>query len=400
MTRYTPEFKHTILSLYATHIRGRSFESLARIHGIPGGRRTIHRWYHSWNGTAASLEPKQGQGRTRILTTTETYQHITRKIRTRNRTPRSINYAQVRSALIRKTNKQVSLRTVQRIGKQQLRIKAKTTKTRTIKECKLTPQTARKNSLNSTCTDCSRFCVFFCRVVVLSSTCDNIAALRRKLKRIDKNRVLFLDETALKLNQASRTTLVAPGETEYVIVDDTSSYAARYDMIACCNGSTVFPPVIYTPYERKHMGVKGIRTHMLIKYIQTCLAQACGALDLYPLYLVLDNSNIHNKAKMLEAFHDNGCQELVDIWFMPPSTAKRVSPLDNALFHEWKEHVRLRAPITKSNVEQLMADEWNNLSSKHINNYYKHCGLTTHHEPYFDCPQPSVHDHSSHRQSM
>jgi hypothetical protein len=67
-----------------------------------------------------------------------------------------------------------------------------------------------------------------------------------------------------------------------------------------------------------------------MKYIQDILAQACGALDRYPLYLVLDKSTIHNKEEMLEAFHDNGCQELVDILKMPTQAPKRMSPQDNA----------------------------------------------------------------------
>jgi hypothetical protein len=35
--------------------------------------------------------------------------------------------------------------------------------------------------------------------------------------------------------------------------------------------------------ERGDINVKGINTKMLIKYIQDILAQACGALDRYPL---------------------------------------------------------------------------------------------------------------------
>ena len=78
---------------------------------------------------------------------------------------------------------------------------------------------------------------------------------------------------------------------------------------------------------------------MLITSIQTLLAQAVGALDRYPMYLVLDTASCHNEQKILEAFHvhDNGCQELIEVWKMPTEAAKRMSPVDNALFHDWKE---------------------------------------------------------------
>ena len=132
---------------------------------------------------------------------------------------------------------------------------------------------------------------------------------------------------------------------------------------------------------------------MLIRYIQTLLAQAAGALDRYLLTLVLDRSNVHNIDQIMEAFHDNGCQDLVQVVKMPTQAAKRMSPLDNALFHEWKDNVRKRGPLKESNIEQGMADEWNNIPIEHIYNYYRHCGLTSRTHPYSDCPLPAVHKH-------
>jgi hypothetical protein len=81
--------------------------------------------------------------------------------------------------------------------------------------------------------------------------CDDIADLRKKIQRLSKANVLFLDETHLRLNEAPAHTLVAPGESAYVVVEDTTAYAKRYDMIACCTGKEVLPPIIYTPDERK-----------------------------------------------------------------------------------------------------------------------------------------------------
>jgi len=197
----------------------------------------------------------------------------------------------------------------------------------------------------------------------------------------------------MRLNEAPTHTLVAPSEKEYIVVEDTSSYAKRYDMIACITNKEVLPPIIYTPGERKTINVKGINTKMLVTYIQHILAQACGVLDRYPLYLILDKATCHSKPQILEAFHDNGCQSLVEILVMPTQAAKRMSPLDNNLFHEWKERVRKRYPITEKNIEQLMSDEWNNIPPQHLLHHYQHCGLTGRGDVYFDCPQPAVHKH-------
>lgn len=243
------------------------------------------------------------------------------------------------------------------------------------------------------CTRLMKNLSYFVSLVVGSSLCRSISGLRRKVQKIGKDHILFLDETALRLNEAPKRTIVLPGETAYVIVEDTTAYAKRYDMIACCTGNEVLPPIIYTPSERAEAGVKGINEKMLITYVQTILAQSCGALDRYPLILVLDKASIHNKEKLLEAFHDNGCQELVDVWKMPTQAAKRMSPLDNSLFHDWKERIRKRAPITSHNIQQLMADEWNNIPSRLLRSHYKHCGLTGKRDTYFDCPDPIGHRH-------
>jgi hypothetical protein len=166
-------------------------------------------------------------------------------------------------------------------------------------------------------------------------------------------------------------------------------------MIACCTHTQVFPPIISSPAERADLGTRGVSGQMFIKYIQDLLAQACGALDRYPLYLVLDKASIHNEKSILEAFHENGCQDLVEVWKMPTKAAKRMSPLDNALFHHWKDRIRNGEQITDKNVVQRMSDEWNNLPSSLLRSQYRHCGLVRWYDPYFDCPQPSVHEHSS-----
>jgi hypothetical protein len=106
-------------------------------------------------------------------------------------------------------------------------------------------------------------------------------------------------------------------------------------MIACCSGERVFPAIIYTPAERG----AGISQDMLLDYIRNLLAQAVGALDIYPLILVVDSASIHNEEKIMETFHDWGCQEIIKVIKMPVAAGKRLSPLDNSLFNIWRQKV-------------------------------------------------------------
>lgn len=217
--------------------------------------------------------------------------------------------------------------------------------------------------------------------------------MRRKLQRNKSGHTLFLDETALRVSEAPTHTLVLPHQQPFVIVNETASYAARYDMIACCTSDRVLLPKIYSPEERSDAGVKGINGPMLHQFIDDVLAQAVEGLDRYPLTLVLDRAPIHtNLDAIKQAFHDRGSQSIKEILLMPPNAAKRLSPLDNSIFHDWKEECRKQCPVTKETIKRVMNDAWEKVNPEP---HYRHCGLTRNKDPYFDCPEPAIHRHGS-----
>lgn len=219
--------------------------------------------------------------------------------------------------------------------------------------------------------------------------CEQIAKIRRKLQRIGIQHILFLDETHKREGDSDNYTLVLPGQPPYIESSSTSSYAARYDMIACCSGTTLLPPIIYSPAQRD----RGVTQEMLLDYIRNLLAQAAGALDTYPLLLLLDRSPIHNEANLLQVFHEWGCQDLTQVIRIPPASAKRLSPLDNSLFNLWRGKVLASGPLTRQNIETRMSDAWNAITQEDIKAQYRHCGLMRHQDVYFDCPDPSSHKH-------
>jgi hypothetical protein len=226
---------------------------------------------------------------------------------------------------------------------------------------------------------------------VSADMCEQIAQVRRKLQRIGVGHILFLDETLKREGDVDSHSIFLPGEPPYIESSTTSSYAARYDMIACCSGKTVLPPVIYSPKERQ----RGIDTAMLLEHIRQLLAQAAGALDQYPLLLVLDRASIHHEDKILQEFHDWGCQELTEVIKMPPAAAKRLSPLDNSLFNLWRQRVLAEGALTKGNIKARMSDAWNSITQAELHAQYRHCGLLRHQDVYFDCPNPTSHRHTS-----
>ncbi|CAF3365655.1 unnamed protein product [Rotaria sp. Silwood2] len=230
---------------------------------------------------------------------------------------------------------------------------------------------------------------------ISDASCESIAKLRRKLQRISNKKIIFLDETHIKINEVPRTTLVAPGEKSYVIVTDSSSYAARYDMIAAVVGDQVLSSIIYSPADRKTKNVKGINSNMLIDFIENILCPSISTLDHCPIYFVLDKSHIHNISKIKEALDNFECTKSVEILIIPTQAAKRINPLDNALFHEWKERVRQHSLLTEETLATTMTNEWFNTRKDNIKHYYDHCGITYGQDVYKDCPFPLNHHHHS-----
>jgi hypothetical protein len=226
---------------------------------------------------------------------------------------------------------------------------------------------------------------------VSAGLCEQIAKVRRKLQRVGKHKIIFLDETHLRLSEAPLNTLVLPGEQPYITAAATASYAPRYDMIASCSGKEQLLPIIYAPKERG----AGITLNMLVRFIDDLFAQQLRALDRYPLTLVLDAASIHNEEKIMEALKDRGCGEVTRIIKMPAHSAKRLSPLDNALLHDWKEAVREMGQLKAATIKQHMSQAWELLPARFLRAHYRHCGLMRGQDVYFDCPEPDAHKHSS-----
>jgi transposase len=391
MKQFTPEQKHEILLEYSPRTPTHNFAALAHRHAVAGGGRTIQNWFARWNRTPASLQHAKGAGRPRSLTAEEVQRHIITPIRRKNREHQPVHYSELQPAVEQRTGKKVASRTIRRYGKEEGGGRKTHGKKRTAEECTSVQYTCvlqpRSWVEQQSLTPSTSALLF----PVSADMCEQIATVRRKFQRIGTRRILVLDETHRRMGDVTDRTIVLPGEPSTIETSATSHYAPRYDMIACCTSKEVLPPMIYSPKERG----KGVDTDMLLQYVRNLLAQSAGALDRYPLFLLLDKATIHNEAKIIETFHDWGCQELVEIIKMPTAAAKRLSPLDNSLFNVWRQRVLHGPPLTQSNIKQRMSDAWNSITGRDLLPQYRHCGLMRHQDVYFDCPNPAAHRHGS-----
>lgn len=134
MVNYTPQFKNSILREYVAGSRGHGFLALAKRYNIRGGPMLVRRWYSQWNGTAASMERAQGSGRRAILTPTQVQRYIVRPIRRHNRSHTAIEYPELKEGIEQKTGQSISVRTIQRYGREEGGVSSGTTVARTENE--------------------------------------------------------------------------------------------------------------------------------------------------------------------------------------------------------------------------------------------------------------------------
>lgn len=146
MPHLSAEAKHHILLEYAPHDATRSFAALAARHAVAGGKRTVQRWHERWNGTPASLEEQLRTGRPRVLSRAEVSRHVRAPILAANRAHRAIHYSDLLPAVREKTGKEMSLRSLQRYGKEELGAKQKHTKKRTAAESECMATCERRSS--------------------------------------------------------------------------------------------------------------------------------------------------------------------------------------------------------------------------------------------------------------
>lgn len=138
MKQFTPQQKHSILLHLQSRHADQTPDDIAHLHDVSGGRRTLNRWKEMWDGSAASLEHKQGAGRPRALSNRQVYELIHMPIRNKNRSHSAINYPQLLPSVQHKSGKQIALRTLQNYGKRDVGARMKHTKKRTAQESEYT----------------------------------------------------------------------------------------------------------------------------------------------------------------------------------------------------------------------------------------------------------------------
>src|SRR5689334_5595584 len=122
--KYNSWFKQHVLQHYQPGVRGSGARAVAQKFDLPN-HKVVLNWAAVWDGTSDSLERKEGSGRKRKLTPEESKAHIEQFVVKRNRRGIATTYKEVKEEVEAKTGKDISARTVRRLGREEHKLTSK-----------------------------------------------------------------------------------------------------------------------------------------------------------------------------------------------------------------------------------------------------------------------------------
>jgi hypothetical protein len=135
--KYSDDVKKLILNEYKSSKRKTSLRQLEKHYKIGcGNGATIRYWLLQSKHNKSKLKVKENKKRPRILTKHEINIYVKQKIDKCNVNSEPINYVSLYRELPTKIKRKISLRSIQRYGKNILHAKPKQVVTRTLHECK------------------------------------------------------------------------------------------------------------------------------------------------------------------------------------------------------------------------------------------------------------------------
>ena len=211
---------------------------------------------------------------------------------------------------------------------------------------------------------------------------EQLAACRRKLQRVNKHRLLCIDQTGVKGSDRSRYSLAPPGHRALVSVDRPASYTKRYDIMGALLGDQQLPIDILTPHDKAQQHIRGYTKELLLSYFTTKLAPRLVELGRDDIVVCMDKGLHVNKEEVVSAMAQGGYTTVKDVIVLPTATGKYLNPLDNTFWHAFKHRFEGMAHKTDSQIIRCVNECWDAATQQQIKNYYHHCALYVDDDPY------------------
>jgi transposase-like protein len=139
MTKYSKAFKERVVREHQQGVRGKGFAALATRFKV--SKFLIENWWKKWNAggrTIDAFEDEAGGDRRSLLTEKEKQRHILDFVKSKNSKGEAVDYTDVHKNVVNHTKKNISLRSVQKVGKEEMNLSWKST-TQTLESDGISP---------------------------------------------------------------------------------------------------------------------------------------------------------------------------------------------------------------------------------------------------------------------
>ncbi|CAF0851748.1 unnamed protein product [Rotaria sordida] len=86
----------------------------------------------------------------------------------------------------------------------------------------------------------------------------------------------------------------------------------------------------------------------------------------------------------MQALRAGKRKSVVKILYISTASAKYLSPLDNTLWHSFKQQIRNRHLLVAADIPLLLPQTFYSLSRKKISNAHRKCSITYESDEYYD----------------
>jgi len=203
-----------------------------------------------------------------------------------------------------------------------------------------------------------------------------VKKLRRKLQRIAKRRIVFIDQSNIELGAKRTRALCVEGQEAKVAVSQGQWYPKRVDMMAAISYDDVLGIETSGPTKRRREKRKGYRKIDVLNFIRLRLAKKLPKLRVPNMTFCMDKALKISQEEVLDALKDGGCTVVEHVVVLPTASGKHLSPLDNCLWHQVKHRIREAQPHTEHATEQAIKAAFKAITAEQIHAYYRHCSLT------------------------
>ena len=379
--KYPPHLIQTILQQYDPGVRGHGFLALAKKYNIKGGPKSISDWYSKWDGSESSLKKRSGGDRRSILTQKEKKKHVADFIEKSSK-KEAVIYSEVKKNVEKKTKKSPALRTVQDYGKS-YNITSKKRK-RVLKSEGIFLAVVYHFASRYVIRTFLQVPSLILCVVGTEAYRNSVVEIRKKLSRVAKKRLVFMDGSGMRSEPRPLKGLAPAGQTPKTTAEKPEKYEPRVDImgavgyngpLACETKTSSQRRVIPNPKKGK-TGVKGYTKPMVKDFIRSELAPKIMEIKVKDVVVVMDKGLSFKAEEAKKQFTAGEAKNVKNVLILPTNTAKYVSPLDNTLWHSLKERVRARKPKTEAGTARILKEEFMGINQTDIQNYFTKCKLS------------------------